>query len=118
MAILIKITASGDQLVLSQTTAEIFVPKSPMSGTHLPPVVYRNDTQYELRVEFTNASPFTEDTFPVSLNMWEYTPTWLAEVVAQPYPYKVLEDSSKGGIGKGGATIQPVNGDITITVQE
>lgn len=116
MAILIKITAVGDQLKLSQSSAEIFVPRSPMSGNNLPPVIYRNDTQWELRVTF-ESSPFTETTFPVSLNLGEYKPTWLTEVAAQAYPYTVSEDSSKGGVDKGGTNVQPVNGDITITVQ-
>ena len=117
MAILIKITAVGDQLALSQPTAQVFVPRSPMSGTQLPPVIYRNDTQWELIVQFTSSSPFTESMFPVSLIPGEYKPTWSEEVAAQRYLYVVSEDGSKSIFDKGGENVKPVNGDITITVQ-
>ena len=115
MGILIKITADGDQLVLSQPNAQVFVPKSPMSGNNLPQVTYRNETQWGLKVTFTT-SPFTEVTFPVSANNGEYDPTWSTSVVAQAYPYTASEDVSEG-VDRGSANVKPVNGDITITVQ-
>jgi len=115
MGISIKITADVDQLELSLSHAEIIVPRTPMSGNQLPSVTYRNETQWELRVTFAD-SPFSEDTFAVSSNGGEYTPTWTTDVVAQAYPYDVSEDDSEG-VARGGTTVRPVNGDITITVQ-
>jgi hypothetical protein len=116
MGILIRITANGDQLVLSQPNAQVVVPRSPMSGSNLPQVTYKNETQWGLKVTFAT-SPYAEVTFPISANPGEYEPTWLASVVAQGYPYTASEDDSEKGVDRGSSNVQPVNGDITITVQ-